>query len=79
MTFYYGYILQSINYPDKYYMGFTENLDCRLKEHNRGKCKYASKYMPWKIKTAIAYREKAIKFEQYLKSKSGHAFAKKRL
>jgi hypothetical protein len=37
--------------------------------------------MPWKIKTAIAFKDndKAIEFEKYLKSQSGRAFAKKRL
>jgi predicted GIY-YIG superfamily endonuclease len=81
MTFYYVYIIQSVKYPDKHYTGFTENLNSRLKVHNDGKCKYTSKYMPWRIKTAIAFtnREKAIEFEQYLKSKSGRAFTKKRL
>jgi putative endonuclease len=79
--FYYVYILQSANYPDKYYTGYTKNLDSRLKEHNGGKCMHTSKYMPWKIKTAIAFtdNDKAIEFEKYLKSQSGRAFAKKRL
>jgi hypothetical protein len=37
--------------------------------------------MPWEIKTAVAFanREKAIEFEQYLKTRSGRMFAKKRL
>jgi len=80
-AFYYVYILQSVKDVDKYYTGFTEDLDCRLKEHNCGKCGHTSKYMPWQIKTAIAFtnRKKAIKFEQYSKSSSGRAFAKKRL
>ena len=81
MTFYYVYILQSVKYPDKYYTGHTDDLNARVKDHNLGKCKYTSKYIPWKIKTAIAFtnRERALKFERYLKSQSGRAFAKKRL
>lgn len=81
MTFYYVYIIQSLACPDKYYSGHTENLNDRLKYHNLGRCKYTSKYIPWKIKTAIAFtnRGKALKFERYLKSQSGRAFAKKRL
>ena len=79
--FFYVYILQSLNCPDKYYTGYTKNLDSRLKEHNNGKCAHTSKYAPWKIKTAIAFtgNDKAIAFEKYLKSQSGRAFAKKRL
>jgi predicted GIY-YIG superfamily endonuclease len=81
MTFYYVYILQSVKYPDKYHTGFAENLDSRFKDHNNGKCQHTLKYMPWRIKTAIAFtnRKKAVEFEHYLKSQSGRAFAKKRL
>jgi predicted GIY-YIG superfamily endonuclease len=81
MPFYYVYILKSVKYPDKYYTGFTENLKSRLSCHNHGKCKHTLKYMPWEIKTAVAFadREKAIEFEQYLKTRSGRMFAKKRL
>ena len=81
MKFYYVYILESESYSDKYYTGFTENLEQRLVYHNSGKCIYSSKYVPWKIKTAIAFtdKQKAHDFEKYLKSSSGRAFAKKHL
>jgi predicted GIY-YIG superfamily endonuclease len=77
----YVYLLESISHPDQRYIGLTSNFNFRLKEHNHGKCNHTLKYMPWRIKTAIAFtnRKKAIEFEQYLKSKSGRAFAKKRL
>jgi len=37
------------------------------------------KYKPWKIKNVISFesKDKAMKFEEYLKSHSGRAFAKK--
>jgi len=91
MTYYYVYILRSTKYParradalsqqERYYTGFTENLDARVKEHNQGKCVHTSKYVPWEIKTAVDFtnRKKAIEFEKYLKTSSGRAFAKKRL
>jgi putative endonuclease len=81
MTYYYIYILQSLKYPDRYYIGFTEDLDTRVKKHNQGKCEHTIKYLPWEIKTAVAFtnRKKAIEFEKYLKTSSGRAFAKKRL
>jgi len=81
MTYYYVYILQAIKYPNKYYTGFTESLDTRMKEHNQGKCAHTSKYVPWKIKTAVAFtnRKKAIEFEKYLKTSSGRAFTRKHL
>ena len=80
-AFYYVYILQSKVNTDRFYIGFTENIENRLKAHNSGKDPHTSKYKPWRIKTAIAftYRQKALDFERYLKTKSGRAFAKKRL
>ncbi len=79
--FYYVYIIQSEEFPDHYYSGFTEDLDSRLSDHNSGKNYHTKKYRPWRIKTAIAFtdRKKALDFESYLKSPSGRAFAKKRL
>ena len=67
--------------PDRFYTGFTEDLELRLKSHNRGDNPHTSRYMPWRIKTAVAFtdRQKALDFEAYLKSPSGRAFAKKRL
>jgi len=79
MAYYYIYILRSIKCPDRYYTGFKEDLDARVKEHNRGKCVHTSKYIPWEIKTAIAFanRKQAVEFEKYLKTSSGRAFAKR--
>ena len=81
MKFYYVYILESQNSPRHYYIGFTENLENRLKSHNNGQVAYTSKHRPWRIKTSVAFtdREKALQFEKYLKSPSGRAFAKKSL
>jgi predicted GIY-YIG superfamily endonuclease len=77
MTYYYVHILRSITYPDRYYAGFTKEIDARVKEHNNGKCVHTSKYIPWGIKTAVAFtnRKKAIEFEKYLKTSSGSCFA----
>jgi len=74
-------ILQSENDPEKFYTGFTDELETRLKAHNQGKCEHTSKYIPWKIKTAVAFtnKDKALEFERYLKTSSGRAFTKKRL
>ena len=79
---YYVYILESTVGTVRYYTGFTENLESRLKDHNSGKNPHTVRHKPWRIKTAIAFtdRKKAIEFERYLKSPSpGRAFAKKRL
>ncbi len=77
--FYYVYILVSDADPDRYYIGTTENPETRIKYHNQGKVPHTSQYGPWRIKNVISFRskEKALEFEQYLKSHSGRAFAKK--
>lgn len=77
--FTYVYILISEADVTRGYTGLTEDLDARLKSHNQGNNPYTSKYRPWKIETAIAFRsrEKAAAFEKDLKSHSGRAFASK--
>ena len=79
--FFYVYILQSESDPSRYYVGLTEDLSVRLARHNAGGVPHTAKYRPWRIKTAVAFRdrERAADFERYLKSPSGRAFAKKRL
>ena len=77
--YYYVYILQSVNYPDRYYTGYTTNIKKRILKHNEGSVPYTSKYRPGKMNLAIAFsdKEKVLSFEKYLKSHSGRAFAKK--
>jgi putative endonuclease len=72
-------ILQSVNNPRETYRGHTDDLKQRLVEHNGGKCPHTSKFKPWKIKFYAAFEtlELAQQFEHYLKSGSGHAFAKR--
>ena len=78
-NFHYVYILTSETNDCCHYTGLTKNLEARLKAHNNGQVKHTSKYRPWCIETAIAFRlrEKAAAFEKYLKSHSGRAFASK--
>ena len=52
---FYVYILQSINNPDSFYIGYTTDLKQRLKEHNSGQSAHTKKYRPWKIKNYIAF------------------------
>lgn len=72
---YYIYILQS--QKDKtYYIGITKNLKKRIKKHNLGKIKYTSRRKPYKLLFYCVFlnKEKAYKFEKYLKTGSGNAF-----
>ncbi len=77
---YYVYLIRSINYPDKTYIGLTEDFAKRLQTHNSGNSPYTKKYSPWKIEILINFENKlkAVAFEKYLKSGAGRSFAKKR-
>jgi len=77
----YVFLLRSISDPNKKYVGCTTNLKSRLEEHNAGRSPHTSKFLPWQLETYIAFQDesKARAFERYLKSGSGHAFAKRRL
>ena len=78
---YYVYLIESVSAQGERYLGMTTDLKERLREHNAGKSFHTSKFKPWKLTTYIAFtdRAKAEAFERYLKSGSGHAFARKRL
>jgi len=77
----YVYLLESLAVAGKRYIGVTSDLKARLMEHNAGKSKFTAPFAPWRIESYIAFshRRKAEDLEAYLKSGSGHAFAKKRL
>jgi putative endonuclease len=74
-------LIESVSAQGERYLGMTSNLKQRLQEHNAGKSSHTSKFKPWKLTAYIAFtdRSKAEAFERYLKSGSGHAFARKRL
>jgi putative endonuclease len=74
--FFYVYVLQSVSHPAEIYIGFTDDLKLRLVQHNSGKSPHTSKFIPWEIRTATAFKDKkrAMDFERYLKSGSGRAF-----
>jgi len=59
----------------------TSDLKTRLAKHNKGDVSHTSKFLPWELRTYIAFstREQAAEFERYLKSGSGRAFASRHL
>ncbi|HEY6904367.1 MAG TPA: GIY-YIG nuclease family protein [Candidatus Acidoferrales bacterium] len=77
----YVYILESVQTPEHHYVGVTDDLRRRLQKHNARHVSHTSKFRPWRIKTYIAFTggNRALAFENYLKSGSGRAFAKTRL
>ncbi len=76
----YVYLIRSTSFPDKTYIGFTDDLKQRIGAHNKGESKHTAKYKPWDLVSYHAFADKdmARKLEYYLKTGSGQAFAKKR-
>lgn len=63
------YILYSTEY-DKYYIGHTNDIERRIKEHNSDRAGWTKPYQPWKIvhEEACTDRSTAVEKEKYLKS-----------
>jgi putative endonuclease len=74
------YVLKSETTGARYY-GLTSDVAMRLAAHNAGMNKSTARACPWKLVTLIEFSsaDTAMKFEQYLKSGSGRAFARERL
>jgi len=79
--FCYVYLIRSIKFPEQTYVGFSENLEQRVMDHNKGASVHTAPFRPWRLVSAHAFTDeaKAKEFERYLKSGSGRAFAKRHL
>ncbi len=64
-----------------WYVGFTENIERRLKEHNSGRSKFTSGHFPWKIIyiEEVSERVEARNREKYFKSAAGKRFITKQI
>ena len=76
----YVYLLESREVANQRYVGVTNDLRRRVAEHNSGQSAHTAKFAPWRVVAYFAFGEeqKAREFERYLKSGSGHAFARRR-
>ena len=74
------YVLESELFS-KTYVGHTDDLNRRLKEHNNGKGLYSRRYKPWVIiyKESFNSLEESVKKEKYFKSAAGRRWIKKNL
>jgi len=73
------YVLRSDADPRRHYVGHTSDLIGRLEWHNGGPCGCTTSHRPWSVLVSMEFRSErdAVRFEQYLKSGSGRAFAKR--
>ncbi len=77
---YYAYVIYSKKFG-RYYKGHCNDLDNRLKEHNMGKVKSTSPFIPWKL---IYYEEfdnlsEAVNREKYFKTAAGRRYLKDKI
>ena len=74
-------LLDSLAKPGNRYVGVTTDIDKRMKEHNAGQSPHKARLNPWRLHVAMQSADdaRADAFEQYLKSGSGHAFARRHL
>ena len=73
------YVLRSASNRDRYYVGLTSSVASRLIAHNEGHLPNSARYRPWQLHVVVEFgdEETAARFEKYLKSGSGRAFARK--
>jgi putative endonuclease len=73
------YIVRSDADPSHHYVGITGDLRSRLDWHNHGPSGHTVRHRPWSVIVAIEFltERPAVRFEKYLKSGSGRAFAKR--
>lgn len=78
--FSYVYVLESLKHKDLY-VGYTNDLNKRIKEHNRGLVFSTKPYLPWRIIFFEAYRNEkdAKRREKYLKTSQGGRLLKRML
>lgn len=73
------YILRSDVDPDRHYTGITSDVQGRLYWHNNGPNGVTVHHRPWSLVVSLAFADAraAGRFERYLKTGSGRAFAKR--
>ena len=71
------YIIRSDADPARHYVGITSNFRDRLEWHNHGPCGHTISHRPWSLVVAMEFQTQrdAVRFEKYVKSGSGRAFA----
>lgn len=77
---FYNYVLQSKK-NNKLYIGYTRNLNKRLKEHNQELNQSTKLHKPWKLiyYEACLNKKDVERRERYLKTTQGQRLLKRRL
>jgi putative endonuclease len=77
---YYTYVLQSLK-DMGFYTGFTENIELRFEQHNKGLVESTKDRIPFKLiyYEACLNQSDATRREKHLKSYHGKMFLRRRL
>jgi putative endonuclease len=73
------YVLTTADQNPRFYIGLTSDVDARLTDHNMGRSPHTASHRPWQVHVVVQFSEekRAIRFERYLKSGLGRAFARR--
>ena len=73
------YILRSDVDPNRHYTGITSDVEARLHWHNSGPSGATIHDRPWSLVVALEFADATLadRFERYLKTGSGRAFARR--
>jgi len=73
------YVLESEANAGRHYTGLSSDPAARLDWHNAGLSVHTRKFRPWKLLVSVEFANAntAARFERYLKTGSGRAFARR--
>jgi predicted GIY-YIG superfamily endonuclease len=73
------YVIKNPTDSPRFYVGLTSDVNARLEDHNAGRCPHTAAHRPWHLHVVIEFADapSAVRFERYLISGSGRAFAKR--
>jgi putative endonuclease len=55
-----AYVIVSVFYPDRYYVGLTEDVRQRLARHNQGIVRSTASSRPWHLRTAVCFSSESL-------------------
>ncbi|MFA9206597.1 MAG: GIY-YIG nuclease family protein [Burkholderiaceae bacterium] len=72
---FYVYLIQS-EVDASFYIGYTSNLELRIKQHNNGESIYSRRKKPWKLvyTEELENKTNALKREKFLKKQKNKDF-----
>jgi predicted GIY-YIG superfamily endonuclease len=75
----FAYVIRSDRDPSRHYTGLTSDIRKRVILHNTAQSGHTVDHRPWRLVVAVECQDEptARRFEKYLKSGSGRAFAKR--